>query len=247
MAAGRRRRRPGPALGHAPVAFSPNGDGTQDTLLLAARFSKSVAWQLTISGPDRRGRQPRGDRPDVALAGTAKANGQRVPDGTYTWHLVATDAWGNAPLARSGTFTIDTTPPTLIPAPPPSAATATFSPNGDGVADRWMPPTSSAAPAPSSAVVTAPMDRSFAASTANATSSGAATVAWDGRSDAGSGVADGNYTVALTARDAAGNASAPISLPVSVYRALGSVAVSTTVFYPQDNDSLAPSTRLGSP
>jgi flagellar hook assembly protein FlgD len=67
---------------------------------------------------------------------------------------------------------------------------------------------------------------------------------WNGRTDAGSGVADGVYNVIVTARDLAGNASLPHATGVVVYRALSNVAASTTLFYPQDRDTYAPSTRL---
>ena len=228
-----------------PVAFSPNGDGFQDTLVFAATFNKSVAWQLTISNP-RSGvvANLAATGADVSLTWDGMANGQRVPDATYTWQLVASDAFGNAPLMRSGSFSIDTTPPTLTSTSAPIAGPAVFSPNGDGVADRWIGTYNLGGPGTIDAVVAA-SDGSFVRRfSANATSSGA-TVAWDGRSDAGSGVADGQYMVALTARDAAGNISAPILVPVIVFRALGSVRVSATVFYPQDGDTLAPSTQLG--
>src|SRR4029077_4780863 len=73
---------------------------------------------------------------------------------------------------------------------------------------------------------------------------GSTSITWDGRSDAGGGVADGRYLLVVLARDAAGNASTSVTVPVSVYRALSKVAATPTIFYPQDRDTLAPSTSL---
>ena len=227
-----------------PTAFSPNGDGYLDTVLVGGQLSKAGAWQLTISGPTGTLSSNAGNGSDVALSWDGTVNGQRLPDGIYTWQLSATDAWGNGPLVKSGSVAIDTTPPTLAPAAAQTSANATFSPNGDGVKDSWTGLFTLGGVGTVDAAVSAADGTLVRRLSANATSAGA-NVAWDGRSDAGSGVADGTYLVMLTARDAAGNQSAPITLPVAVYRALSSVTASTTVFYPQDGDSLAPSTRLG--
>ena len=57
-------------------------------------------------------------------------------------------------------------------------------------------------------------------------------------------MADGQYVLTLRAEDAAGNQSTPVAASVAVYRALSKVAASATLFYPQDGDTLAPSTTL---
>jgi flagellar hook assembly protein FlgD len=70
-------------------------------------------------------------------------------------------------------------------------------------------------------------------------------VTWDGRSDAGSGVADGQYVVVASAKDTAGNSAPTVASSVTLYRALGRVTADPTLFYPQDHDKYAGSTHLG--
>jgi hypothetical protein len=50
--------------------------------------------------------------------------------------------------------------------------------------------------------------------------------------------------VSVDGRDVAGNLSPPVNVQVIVYRALASVSAAPAIFYPQDKDSLAKSTRL---
>jgi hypothetical protein len=69
-------------------------------------------------------------------------------------------------------------------------------------------------------------------------------ISWDGRDGSGNVVADGRYVVSVTPIDAGGNAGGAQERTVSLAAGLGWVASSTPVFYPQDLDSLAPTTTL---
>lgn len=106
---------------------SPNGDGRIDQLVVSARLSEvattsmvvknaagTTQWTATIVG-------------DIArFAWTLKTSaGAVVPDGTYGWTLRAHDGWGNATVTRTGTFTVDSTPPA-------STATTTATTGGSG-------------------------------------------------------------------------------------------------------------------
>jgi flagellar hook assembly protein FlgD len=79
---------------------------------------------------------------------------------------------------------------------------------------------------------------------ATATASGDGSLAWDGRTTAGTVAPDGTYAVTLVATDPAGNASTPVATAVDVYAALASVARTPSSFYPQDGDRLAASTSV---
>ncbi|MFN8631823.1 MAG: FlgD immunoglobulin-like domain containing protein [Chloroflexota bacterium] len=93
--------------------LSPNGDGVNDQLVLAARLSErlparvvvrnaagTAVWSSTITADI------------VRFAWDFKtASGALVPDGAYTWTFRAKDAWGNAGASRSGSFTLDHTSP----------------------------------------------------------------------------------------------------------------------------------------
>jgi flagellar hook assembly protein FlgD len=72
---------------------------------------------------------------------------------------------------------------------------------------------------------------------------GDASIPWDGRSSAGKAVADGRYTVTLSATDPAGNASGSATWVVDVYAALASLTRTPSLFFPQDGDALATKTK----
>jgi len=226
----------------APAAFSPNGDGLLDTFQIRAHLSSPGIWQLTITdrfGTVFAGTGGAGDSIDFAWDGTS--GGGHLPDGLYLYRVAATDLKGNA-LDRTARVRIDTTAPTFTPTGA-TASSTTFSPNGDGSADTWIGTFATN----ESVVVSAKVLSSDGATIRTLTAAspgGTMTVSWDGRTDAGSDVPDGQYVIVLTVRDAAGNAGTPMAVSASVYRALSRVGASATVFYPQDNDAYAKSTKL---
>ncbi len=109
------------AFAATPATFSPNGDGTNDTVAFTFTVATSVPVQLTI----QRAGAPvatvfagqLGPGPQtVSWDGTSA--GVRVPDGQYTAVVTATDALGTVSLLQ--TLTIDTTPPSLVVVDPSS-------------------------------------------------------------------------------------------------------------------------------
>src|SRR5262249_32866064 len=97
----------------APAVFSPNGDGAQYTFTFRARFTSSMSWGLTITDAYGTPYVTTGgvsDTPAVDWDGTS--NGARQPDGTYSYHLVAADGFGET-LERSGSIRLDTLAPTI--------------------------------------------------------------------------------------------------------------------------------------
>ena len=227
----------------APNVFSPNGDGVADTFPIHARLSTAATWQLTIT--DQGGgiflsTGGLGDAIDVDWDGTS--GGARLPDGVYTYRLSAANGLGGS-LDRISTVRIDTTAPTFVPTGA-AAGTSTFSPNGDGAGDTWTGSFKVSETVSVEGTVLA-ADGTVIRHVAGTSRAGIATVTWDGRSDGGAGVADGQYTITLRARDAAGNPGVPVAAAVAVYRGLSKVTASATLFYPQDGDAYAPSTSLG--
>lgn len=119
-----------------------------------------------------------------------------------------------------------------------ASATPFFTPNGDGVTD--------------SLDMTFTVDREafvdFAVRndagnvvrTLSAWSAGGAgTVSWNGRSDGGSYVADGPFTITATPRNRAGTEGNTERLDVNVMTTMRSPSVSPNLFYAADGDSLA--------
>jgi flagellar hook assembly protein FlgD len=69
-------------------------------------------------------------------------------------------------------------------------------------------------------------------------------VAWDGLDDTGHVVGDGIYSVRLGPRDLAGNIGLGRTTEAAVYSVLSHVVSSKTVFFPQDLDRYARTTRF---
>ena len=131
--------------------------------------------------------------------------------------------------------TVDTTAPTIVP----TATPAMFSPNGDGAFE------SSRLAWTSSELITGTA-RIYHGSTlirswpfAKVAAGG---VTWNGTTAAGTRVGDGTYTYRISGKDAAGNLSMQ-SVRVIVDRTLSRLRWSASLFFPQDRDLLARTSR----
>ena len=109
-----------------PVTISPNFDGYLDRLNLWARFSETVSWSAKIknAAEDVISSQV-GTGHQAGITWDALFDGVPAPDGDYTWHLKANDAWGNPVLDEDGGFTIanEAVPGTAVLSLQPKAAT----------------------------------------------------------------------------------------------------------------------------
>jgi len=114
--------------------FSPEGDGRNDTVVVAQRDSTvEELWEGAIrdsAGEIVRAFQWSGTLPDLEWDGT-DGGGRDVPDGAYTYEVGAVDAGGNALRVRSAQIRVDRRPATIVLGAVPPA----FSPNGDGKFD----------------------------------------------------------------------------------------------------------------
>lgn len=217
-------------------AFSPNGDGSGDTLPLSVRLSEPSAWTLRIlDGVGSEHARSSGEGDTAALTWAPVAGS--IPDGDYHWVVQATDGWGNSPMSADGSILVDTRPP-AVSLPAASDVVPVFSPNGDGHRDTIAFAVSASEP---SRVIGTVRDAGGSAVDTRSVpvGSGAASVTWDGRNTAGSIVADGTYDVVFQVEDRAGNRSEPQARTVAVYGALSRVRTSTSLFFPQDGDSLS--------
>jgi flagellar hook assembly protein FlgD len=233
------------AIDTAGGRFSPNGDGRFDVAELSGRFSESVDWRVRIIGPgDAVLHEATGSGDDFEVAWDGLDAVSAYPDGAYGYSIVADDAWGNTPVTRTGTITIDTAPAELTSVAPDDSTERWFAPNGDASRDSvsW---TATAAEAGS--IVWRVLD-SLGAEIRRTTISvkaGASTVTWDGKDDGGHVAPDGLYEIRIHPRDATGNQGTSVSRSVRVATTLGFVTTSKTLFYPQDNDRFAKTTTLG--
>jgi flagellar hook assembly protein FlgD len=232
-------------------AFSPNGDGSQDSYSLSVRLSESAAWSLAIgdgNGATLATSNGSGDTATITWSG--RVGGAAVADGTYRWALHAEDAWNNPALDRSGQLVVDTLAPTLSGVTTLGAGVATladavttFSPNGDGYRDSvGFGVTSSEA---GTILGTSRNDANAIVSQVSVgTSPTGATLTWDGRTTSGNVVSDGTYQVEIAARDRAGNVGPAQAHVVAVYGSLGFVKASKSPFFPQDGDKYAATTTF---
>lgn len=233
-------------VGAGTGAFSPNGDGSQDTFDVNGQLSESADWHVTFSnagGDVLRTVSGTGRTYDATWSGLDGSAPE--PDGTYTYTISATDGWGNPPGTRTGSVVIDTVAPEFVSGPSAAAAGGppTFSPNGDGVGDT----ASFSYDTNEAGYIDATVRngggtaiRHFATSTPT----GAGSVTWDGMTDAGPVAPDGVYTIDLAPRDLAGNVGGSVTDQAAVYSALSAVAASARYFYPQDGDVYAKSTTF---
>jgi flagellar hook assembly protein FlgD/outer membrane protein OmpA-like peptidoglycan-associated protein len=114
--------------------FSPDGDGSQDTLPIEhSDATEEESWNAEIVNDDGetvRSFSWSGTPEDLTWRGRDAA-GNRIPDGSYSYVLSSTDAAGNEASFRISDIRVDTRPtPVAV-----KIGRAAFSPNGDGVAD----------------------------------------------------------------------------------------------------------------
>jgi flagellar hook assembly protein FlgD len=222
-------------------AFSPNGDGSQDTHKVAVRLSESSIWTLRVVAPGGDELARAEGTSDEASITWAPPTGS-VPDGTYRWVLRATDGWANGPLETDGPVVVDTARPD-VSVTDAVGAIPQFSPNGDGSGDTVRFAVGASEPGAVIATVRDAAEQVVDQVATSVDTAGGA-ISWDGRNAAGGYVADGPYSLGFVAKDRAGNRSESQLRSVMVYAPLASTASSKTVFFPQDGDNLGRTTAF---
>jgi flagellar hook assembly protein FlgD len=220
------------SLAATPATFSPNGDGVQDTTAIAASFTESVNWTLTIT--DANGNAVNafsgtGNTMSVNWTG-ANASGAIVSSGTYTATVSGT-ANGVAFPSSAVSVTVNLNPTPAIYTF--SASPLTFDPTTTSTVF--------------SAQFTVPMTWTlniYAAGNllentyTSTAAAGSASVSWNGVNSAGVGVASGQYIGTITA--SAGGTMAQASAPVNIQSLTPTVtnfSVSPNPFSPSQGQS----------
>jgi hypothetical protein len=133
--------------------ISPNADGDNDLATFSYSLSRPATVTIELVGEDEQTFSPRleqlRDKGDYSLLFSGVVNGfvlddedvpgtverRLIPNGTYTWHLTATEADGNSQVVSGALDVVDGDSPLPIM----SIFTVTpsvFTPNQDGIADR---------------------------------------------------------------------------------------------------------------
>ncbi len=99
----------------APLFFSPNGDGIQDTTTVTGTISfDGATWTVNVkNGGGAVVRTASGSGPSISYVWDGKnGSGAVQPDGAYTFDLSAIDDGASA--SASATVTLDATPPAAV-------------------------------------------------------------------------------------------------------------------------------------
>jgi flagellar hook assembly protein FlgD len=231
------------------LAFSPNGDGTADTLPITMTWSESAQWTASISRLDGTLlRTWTGSGQTAAFTWDGYDGGAPLPDGHYRLSASATDANGNVGEPYADDVVIDTVAPVFgltgdAAGALSSGAARAFSPNGDG----WGDVLGVGVTTSEAGVVGLAVRDGTGTVVRHAllmVPAGATTVTWDGRDDSGATVPDGTYALELTPADQAGNRAPVTTTWALVLTSLRLLTASRSIFYAADGDALAPNTSL---
>ena len=218
-------------------AFSPNGDGSRDKVTVSVTATSFTGWGFTAA-PLANGEPGAAIRsvsgtgaPTVAWDGRTDG-GSLAPDGPYRLTLWVADA-ADVKTAKTWDVTLDT----RAPVPTSTASPVSISPNGDGIAD--------------AATLSWSVDEAVSGSARIRTSAAilktwaigkAGSVVWDGRDSTGKNLVDGHYTFQVDVTDPAGNRVLR-NIGVDLDRTATALAWTPNLFYPQDDDPMAASSR----
>ncbi len=195
------------------LIFSPDGDGSRDSLPILQSGSSEVRWYGRFF--DSAGAVVRTflwtDGPPADFLWDGRDNdGRQLPDGTYRYRMSALDLAGNDTVVTVDGIVIDTVTRRLEI----DLAMPAFSPNGDGVLDEMVFPVAIDV---GGSLVDWNAEVRDAEARVKRTLSGPAPVPqplrFDGRNDEGAVIAEGDYTLVLSARYANGSTRVVSSPP----------------------------------
>jgi outer membrane protein OmpA-like peptidoglycan-associated protein/flagellar hook assembly protein FlgD len=197
-------------------AFSPDGDGNQDEMIIYQEGSDELLWIGDIRRAGFPAERPvRGFRfqgiPPAEIRWDGHGDsGTFAADGEYTYELYSTDPAGNTGRSGAVRFTLSTADtPVMI-----SAGGRAFSPNGNGVRDTiGLIPQIQVKEGITGYRLEVLDGGGRAIRTWEGSGVPPAQISWNGRDDGGAVAADGAYTAGVELRYVQGNRPSARSLP----------------------------------
>ncbi len=196
--------------------FSPNGDGSQDTIKITPVVPVTegiVSWSLNISnarGATVRSYTGTESAPSVVTFDGLNDSGNVLAEGTYSAELSVLYSNGNNPKAKTEDFGVDVTPPSVALSTNPRI----ISPNQDGRQDRVSIYQETSVEEVWIGRITDESGNLIRSITWRGTAD--PSIEWDGLDQAGELVPNGTYTYRLVSRDSAGNFAEAVSDPIKV-------------------------------
>ncbi len=224
----------------SPDAFSPNSDGTKDTITFSPiiRTNTGVSeYELLIL--DAEGKTVRTFTEQRSLPRAIDWNGltdegARALDGMYSASLYTLSNNGSETRVVTQSFELDTEYPTVTL----SAPYTLFSPNGDNNKDSLTLDITSSEENLWTATITADENNEIVKTMS--WNGLAQSFAWDGTDEAGNTALDGSYTFAITSTDRAGNTVAAElgNIEIDNREATAYITISNEAFSPNNDDFL---------
>jgi flagellar hook assembly protein FlgD/outer membrane protein OmpA-like peptidoglycan-associated protein len=189
---------PSVTVSESYLIFSPDGDSNKDTLPLQQTGSTEDSWTgaiHSIAGDVVKTFTWQNGVPPAFEWDGKSDGGTLAPDGLYSYRITATDRAGNAGSAQLDNIIIDTRPTPVQLA----IDLSYFSPNGDGAKDgvtfTLQVPVATGIEKWSLAIAD---EKGGTHRTFSGTITIPATVAWDGKDDAGNALPEGAYAGTLS-------------------------------------------------
>lgn len=219
-------------------AFSPNGDGVRDAVVLTPDVPvesglRRYTWEVldTTAVPVR---SETGEELPGAWSFDGRGDGGDVlAEGNYRVRLNLEYRNGNRPIAESPTLTLDLTPPSLSV----RGDSAVFSPNGDGNLDTISFVHEAEEIPVWTGTITPAGEPDTTIRSYQWTGRPDERLIWDGRTPDGTLVSDGAYIYTVTGSDLAGNPtrSAPVSITLDTRETPVYVSTDRRAFSPNDD------------
>lgn len=194
---------PSIALSAPYLAFSPNGDGIKDRLIINQQTEGDDSWEGALIGQDGRIVRSftwKGPANSILWDGRDD-RGVQSPDGAYRYIVRSSDAAGNRTERTIDGILLDTRAPGIELSFPFTI----FSPNGDGRKDSLTPSIKTEGDDEWEAMIVDGRGSAVATWKWKGT---APNVEWNGKDAAGNIVADGSYRFLVRSEDVAGNRTA---------------------------------------